>query len=369
MKKTLLWVIGIVVVVFIVVSVAGKKQTESGPIRIGFIGPLTGDTSSLGQASKSSVEIAVNEINEAGGINGRHIEMIYEDGKCLTATALSAGQKLISFDKVTAIIGGLCSGETSAFIKQASEAKIPVISYCSSAPNLSQSGPYFSRTYPSDSYQGKFAAEYLFNTLKAKNVAVLYHISDWGTGIKDVFVKTFTDLGGKVVGVEGALQEVRDYKTQLTKIKSENIDYIYMPMYVDGSLVAVQQVQDLGIKVKLLGTDTWSDPKFVANVHKKADITYAGSTGNSNKEFQDKYLAKTNQEQVPICAPQAYDAINTLALALKNVGTDPEKLPSAIRSQDFQGVTGRVSFDSNGDINSVGYVVKKIADGKLIDVQ
>ncbi|MFA6554661.1 MAG: ABC transporter substrate-binding protein [Candidatus Paceibacterota bacterium] len=366
--KTILWAIGIVVVVIVVASIRGADN-NAGNIKIGFIGSLTGDASSLGQASKSAVEIAVDEVNKSGGINGRSIQVIYEDGKCLATSALSAGQKLVNFDKVIAIIGGLCSSETSSFIKIASDAKIPVISYCSSAPSLSQSGPYFFRTYPSDSYQGKFAAEYAYNTLQVRSVAVLYHLSDWGTGIKDVFVKRFTELGGKVVGVEGTLQEVRDYKTQLTKIKSANPDYIYMAMYAEGSLVAVQQIQDLGIKTKLLGTDSWNDSKFVSGVNKNADILYAGSTGNSNEVFQSKFIAFTGEKQVPICAPQAYDAVTALVLAIKQVGTDANKLPQAIRSQNFQGVTGQVSFDGNGDITSVGYVVKRIKDGQIIQIQ
>lgn len=370
MKKTIWWLVGIVVVILVVIVISrGSSTTNSGPIKVGFVGPLTGDTSSLGQASKSAVEIAVDEINQAGGINGRQMQVIYEDGKCLAASGLSAGQKLVSYDKVTAIIGGLCTSETAAFVKIASDAKVPVISYCSSAPSLSQSGPYFFRTYPSDSYQGKFVAEYAYNTLNARNVAVLYHISDWGTGIKDVFTKRFTELGGKVVDVEGTLQDSRDYKTQLTKVKAANPDYIYMPMYIEGSLIAVQQAQDLGIKTKLLGTDTWSDPKFVSSVNKNADILYAGSTGNSDQAFQDKYIAKTGEKQVPICAPQAYDAVTALVSAMKQVGTDANKLPDAIRSQNFQGVTGQVSFDSNGDITHVGYVVKRVKDGQVIQIQ
>jgi branched-chain amino acid transport system substrate-binding protein len=292
MSKYTKILIGVVIVIVLVLLLSGKKN-DNGPIKIGFIGPLTGDVSNLGTLSRSAVELATEELIKSGGINGRNVEVIYEDGKCTPVAALNSANKLLNVDRVTAIIGGMCSGETSSFIKNATALNIPVISYCSSAPSLSNYGPMFFRTYPSDSYQGKYAAEYAYNVLKAKKVAVLYHISDWGTGIKDVFVKTFTDLGGVITDIEGSNAEVRDYRSQLTKIKSKNPDYIYMPVYTDGGLIAVQQIQDLGIKAKLLGTDTWSDPKFISSANSSADLTYIGSTNLPSVEFIDKFTKKS----------------------------------------------------------------------------
>lgn len=371
MKKIIAGVIVIVLIIFGIsyFSKNSDKPANKEPIKIGFIGPLTGDVTALGQASQTSVQIAEDEINVSGGINGRPVQVIYEDGKCSPVPAVTAAQKLISFDKVVAIVGGLCSSETSAFIKLAMATPVPVISYCSSAPSLSSSGKFFFRTYPSDSYQGKYAAEYAFNTLKAKNIAILYHISDWGTGIKEVFTKRFIELGGKIVITEGTTQETREYKTQLIKIQSTNPDYLYMPMYTEGALVAVQQAQNLSIKTKILAADAWDDPKFVSAVNKNADIIYVGSSGNSSDSFKAKYFAKTNEKEIPICAPQAYDAMTALATALKQVGTDPDKLQSAIRGEKFQGVVGIVSFDQNGDINRDEYVVKRIRNGQVIEIQ
>ncbi len=367
-SKTIAWIIGIIIVILIIVA-TNRIPKETSTIKLGFIGPLTGDVTSLGAAARAGVEIAVSEINAAGGINGRQIEMIYEDGRCSPVPANSAAQKLISVDKVTAIIGGLCSSETSAFVKFAMTSKVPVISYCSSAPSLSQSGPYFFRTYPSDAYQGKFAAEYAYNDLGARNISILYHISDWGTGIKDVFTKRFTELGGKIVATEGAPQESREYKTQLSKLKVANPDYLYMPLYTEGARVAIQQAQDLGIKTKILAADSWDDPKFVSEVTKNADIIYVGSTNLANDAFRAKIIAKTGEKESPICAPQAYDAVNTIIAAIKQVGTDADKLPDAIRGLNFEGVSGPISFDQNGDINNVGYVVKKIVNGVAVIIK
>ena len=371
MKKIIIWLIGIIVVVggvYLLESDRGTKVAESGPIKVGFIGPLTGDTSSLGEVSKSAVELAVKEINDKGGIRGQQVQMIYEDGQCTPTYAINAAQKLINTDKVSAIIGGLCSSETSAFVASAMKEKVPTIAYCSSAPSLSSSGKYFFRTYPSDSYQGKFAAEYAYQS-GARRVAILYHISDWGTGIKDVFTKRFVELGGEVVVSEGASQETRDYRTQLSKINDVRADYLYMSMYVEGSLAAVDQAVKLGVKSKILGTDTWSDPKFVDQVNRGVSVTYVGSTGVSNDEFKKKILAKTGLRDLPICAGQAYDAVTVLANAVEKVGTNPDKLQGAIRAENFQGVSGPIAFDQNGDVTSAQYVVKRIENGKIVDVK
>ena len=204
MDKTTKIIIAVIVVVVLVAigySIKNKSGNvgSNGPIKIGYIGPLTGDTSSIGTVNKAAIEIAVDEINKAGGINGQPLQVIYEDGQCNATTATNAASKLINLDKVSIIIGGLCSTETAAFGPMAMKNKVIVLSPGSSAPNLNQLGKYFFRSYPSDAFQGKFGAEYAYNEMGARKVAVLYHVSDWGTGIKNVFEVRFKELGGQIV--------------------------------------------------------------------------------------------------------------------------------------------------------------------------
>lgn len=360
---------GIIVLILIVSIVINSNKKDSGPIKIGFIGPLTGEISSLGVAGQAATQIAVEEINSAGGINGRKIELISEDGKCSAKDGLTAAQKLISIDKVVAIVGGLCSGETTGFIKIASDAKIPTISYGASAPALSNSGKYFFRTYPSDANQGKVAAEYVLNTLKAKKVAIIYHISDWGSGIESVFVSRFKELGGQILIEEGAAPTVRDYKTELTKIKSTNPDYIYAPLYPDGGLVAVKQALDLGISTKIMGADSFGDTKFIKEVDPHANITYVEVYNNPTDAFKTKLLAKTGGDQVPTGAPQAYDAMKVLSLAISSVGINGDLLQAAIRKVTLNGESGTVTFDKNGDVTSTKYWINKIVNGKTEKIQ
>jgi len=373
MNKVVLWIIILIVVIggiwLIVANKDNVPEASAEPIKIGFIGPLTGDVSTLGSNARAATELAVKEINDAGGVNGQMVEAVYEDGKCNAAASVSAANKLIGVDKVNAIVGGLCSTETSAFVQAAMQAKTIVMSPCSSAPTLSSSGKYFFRDYPSDAYQGKFDAEYAYNTMGARKVAVVYHISDYGTGIKTIFINRFKELGGEVVVEEGAPQESRDYRTILAKIKAANPDLIFAPMYTEGATVLIGQMSDLGIKTKILIGDTGSDPKFQKDVSGKADITYSVGKTNSSVEFDAKMKSATGEDQVPICAAQAYDATNMIAQAISSVGTDPDMLADAIRAMKYDGVSGHIEFDQNGDITVAEYSLFKIENGVGVEIK
>ncbi|MBI5126503.1 MAG: penicillin-binding protein activator [Candidatus Taylorbacteria bacterium] len=371
MSKFGKWVVGsIVLVVILVLAFGTRTEKETSPIKIGFVGPLTGDASSLGLASRAAVEVAADEVNAAGGLNGQKVEVIYEDGKCSPLPATNAAQKLFNIDKVSGVIGGLCSGETSAFVKSAMETKKIVVSYCSSAPPLSNSGKFFFRTYPSDALQGRYAAEYLYNDLGARKVALIYHISDYGSGLKEVFINRFKELGGTVVAEEGVTADVRDYKTQLTKIKNTKPDYIYFALYPEGATVVVKQIKDLGITAKLFASETFGDTKFLANLPKAIDILFTESVANPTPDFAKKLLAKTGGDQVPTCAPQAYDAAQAVFAAIKQVGvSDPDKLSDAVRASDFQGVSGHIQFDQYGDVKNPAYRVRQIVNGSLVDLK
>ncbi|MCX6715796.1 MAG: penicillin-binding protein activator, partial [Candidatus Taylorbacteria bacterium] len=267
MKKSTWWIVGVVVVVVIILVVANRKTIDNGPIKIGFIGPLTGSASNIGQNAQSAVQIAVDEVNASGGIDGRSLQVIYEDGKCSGAPSSSAANKLINIDHVSAILGGACSGETMAFTQMAEQAKIPVLSYCSSNPSITTAGDYIFRNYPSDNYQGVFAAKYLYNTLGKKKVAVFYSKTDWADGIKKVFIQEFANLGGQVVADEGFVQNSNDVRTSITKIKVAKPDAVYFLGYTAESIVALKQSQEVGLKVSTwLGGDAWDDPKLWSTV-------------------------------------------------------------------------------------------------------
>ena len=362
-------IVGIILIVIIALVVSlGNKESSQGAaesIKLGLVGPLTGDASSIGTSAQKAVKMAVDEINQAGGINGKTIEMIYEDGKCNAKDAATAGNKLINLDKVTAIIGGMCSSETIAIAPVAEQQKVIMFSGCSSNPSITTIGDYIFRDYPSDTFQGAYAAEIVQDQLKAKNVALLYCLSDYCVGVKDVFKKTFTEAGGVIVADEGYEQTTADLKTQLTKIKAANPDLIYFIGFTEASIIGIKQMKELGITTPTLGGDAWDDSKI---------WTETGAAGEGKmwtvvdtpitEEFKKKMEA-VGATEVAVCTAQSYDAIMILADAMRRVGTDPEKIKNELyKVKDYQGVSGVITLDTNGDLASASYVTKVMKDGK-----
>jgi branched-chain amino acid transport system substrate-binding protein len=372
--KVFLWLVLLVIVIFGLYKLSTSKNSGSGgqlsgAVKIGFIAPLTGDVASLGTVANVGAQIAVDEVNASGGIQGQQVQLFSEDGKCLGESANSAANKLINVDKVNAIVGGLCSGETAAFVPAAMQSKVLVMSPCSSAPNLTGAGKYFFRDYPSDAFQGKFGAEYAYNTLNARKVAVIYHISDYGTGIKNVFEQRFKELGGQIVFDEGTQQTATDYRTQLTKIKASGADLIYAAVYSIGGEILAKQTRQLGINTTILGADTWSDTKLQKDLNGITGILYTAGKTASTDEFKNKVLAKTKGTEVGICAAQAYDAVKLFAQAMNQVGVDPDKVAAALHSVNYAGVSGPIAFDKNGDLQQAAYTVSKIQNGSSVLVQ
>ena len=378
MTKTGKIIAGVIVVLLVIWGVSmissksGTTTNETGPIKVGFVGPLTGDGAALGENAQAAVELAVSEVNAAGGINGRQLQFIYEDGKCNGADAASAANKLLNADKVSLIIGGACSGETSAMAGAAEQAKTVLFSYCSSAPTITNAGDYIFRDYPSDTFQGSFAANYIYNKLGKKNVAVLYVKTDWGTGIKDVFDDSFTKLGGKVAIEEGFDQTTKDLRTELTKIKAANPDLIYFLGYTEESVTGLKQAATLGIKTPMFGGDAWDDPKIYDGAGAAAEgIMFSTVSAPLSDAFKAAMKQKTGSDEVLACTPGAYDAVNILSNVMKKVGTDSTAIKDELYKTTYaNGVSSaNISFDSNGDLVGASYMVKQVTNGKAAEVK
>ena len=365
-KKYIVALVVLILVIGLFAFRGGKKDT--GTIKIGFISPLTGEVSNLGLASKAAAEIARDEINTAGGINGRKIELISEDGKCNPKDASTAAQKLVSIDGVTAIVGGLCSGETGAIIPIAKEKKVVTISTCSSAPNLSGISPYFFRTYPSDVFEGKAVADYMYTTLGKRKVAVLYHVSEWGNGVKDIFIKRFTELGGTIVAEEGASIDTRDYRTALQKIKVAKPEYVYAALYPEGGIVVSKQINQLGITAPLFGSGPWGDAKFQKEAFSETPILYSTVKTPQDATFNEKVKAIT-QADAPLCSTQAYDNVKIFARVMSKVGTDGDAIAKELHLINYTGLSGPISYDEKGDLKVAEYVIQKLEKGVVTEVK
>jgi len=366
-------VIGIIVVIVVAGGyflLGGQGQKETGPIQLGFVGPLTGDAATIGLNAQTAMQLAIDEINAAGGVNGRQLKGIYEDGKCTGKDAANAAQKLINVDGVPVIIGGACSAETSAFTGIANDAGRVVLSYCSSAPTLSGVSPYFFRDYPSDAFAGIFAARYMKDTLGVNNAAVLYTVDDWGVGLQDSFVTEFEKLGGTITTKESFERTSRDLRTQLTKVKASNPEGIFFLGFPEASIPGIKQMKELGLNVPTVGGDTWGDPTIWEDVGTLGDgLEYIEIT----TPLSDEFKAKMNELAggITLCGPQAYDATYVIAQVIEKVGTNPDDIRAELHNVEYtDGVSSDViKFEDNGDLATANYAVRRIENGAIAPLE
>ena len=351
----------------------GTNGNSTGPIAIGYYGDLSGRTSSFGQSTKNGVEMAADEINKAGGIDGRTIQIITEDDQGEPNKAATVVTKLINQDKVQALLGEVASSNSLAAAPKAQEAKVPMISPSSTNPAVTQVGDYIFRVCFIDPFQGEVMAKFASNNLKAKRAAILYDFnSDYSRGLYQFFKRSFTDLGGQIVSEQSYTQGDRDFSGQLTAIRAANPEVIYVPGYYGEVGVISNQTKQLGIKAPLLGGDGWDAPQlwqlggaslngnYISNHYSVDDPSPA------IQKFVADYKARYNILPDALAA-LGYDSMKVLADAIKRAGsTESVKLRDAIAAtRDFPGVTGTITIDQNRNAVKPA-VVLKLQDSKFV---
>jgi branched-chain amino acid transport system substrate-binding protein len=340
---------------------------------VGYYGDLSGRTSSFGQSTKNGVEMAADEINKAGGINGRQVQIITEDDQGEPNKAATVVTKLINQDRVRALLGEVASSNSLAAAPKAQEAKVPMISPSSTNPAVTQVGDYIFRVCFIDPFQGEVMAKFSSNNLKAKRAAILYDFnSDYSRGLRQFFISSFTKLGGQIVSEQSYTQGDRDFSGQLTAIRATNPDVIYVPGYYGEVGVIANQTRQLGIKAPLLGGDGWDSPRLwelggaALNGNYISNHYSVDDPSPSIRKFVADYQSRFNILPDALAA-LGYDSMKVLADAIKRAGgTESAKLRDAItQTQNFPGVTGSISIDK--DRNAVKpAVVLKLQDGKFV---
>ncbi|MCS7201041.1 MAG: ABC transporter substrate-binding protein [Patescibacteria group bacterium] len=372
MPKNLRTILIIIVVIIILGGLiyflsSQKQQTIQiqEPIRIAFLGPLSGEVASWGQSGLAGAKLAVEEINYGGGVDGRKIELIVEDDFC-SKDGINAWQKIVNVDKPVAIVGPVCSSVGGPALPIAQSAGIPVVITGASAPHLTKIGDYIFRIYPSDSFQGKFTAEYVFNKLGKRKVAVVYVKNDWGQGVRDVFVARFKELGGEIVFDEGVTQEEKDFRGLITKLKISSPEIVYLPLYPAGAVSFIKQLKEAGTNITMLGADALEAQEVIEN--EIADgVMYVVAKINNPEEFRVKVSSYAPAGlEINFMAPAYYDAIRILAEAIKVAGTDRTRIKEALKTIKYNGISNpAIEFDENGDIKSASYDVKIIRNKKV----
>jgi branched-chain amino acid transport system substrate-binding protein len=335
-------------------------------IKIGVYADLTGQTSAFGQSTKNGAELAVEEINSAGGVGGKKLEIVIEDDQGRPEQAKTVVSKLVNQDKVQVLLGEATSTNSLAAAPVAQEAHIPMISHGSTNEQVTQVGDYIFRICFIDSFQGAVMAKFAANNLKAKTAAIIGDVnSTYSKGLTAVFEQEFTKAGGSIVSRQSYTQNDPDFKGQLTTIRATSPDVIYIPGYYGQVGIIVRQARELGMNMPLLGGDGWDAPeiwKLGGSALKNTYISNHYSSDNPAAEVQNfvkTYKAKYGTEPDSM-AVLAYDATKFLADAIKRAGgTDSQKLRDAIaQTKDFPGITGKISINDKRDAVKVAVVLE-----------
>ena len=346
-------------------------------IRIGVASPFTGDLAGYGDNIKAGVSLKLKEINDAGGINGQKIELVWGDDLCAPKDAGTVASKFAADKSIVAVIGHLCSSATLAAMPIYVRAGLPAISPTSTNPTIGDVGKgWFFRNCYTDDFQGKYlASEVVPKLLKKKSVAIFYENNDYAIGLKDSFMAGAKSAGVKVTGAEAYVAKTTDFTPQLTKLLQDKPDTIFLCGYhPEGALIA-GQARKLGFNGPLFGADGIDNEDYIKIGGKATDNTYctvpflAASAGPAGQAFA-KQFKEAYDRDVDWMSANAYDCLGILAQVIAKTGADRKKIReglAAINSEDngYKGITGLTYFDKKGDCAKPAFV-KMVKDGKFV---
>lgn len=350
-----------------------KKSADAGnEILVGEYGSLSGSEATFGISTSEGVNLAFSEKNKAGGIKGKQIKLITLDNQGKPEEARAAVQRLVTQDRVVAVIGEVASSRTLAAAPVAQQYKVPMISPSSTNPKVTEVGDYIFRVCFIDPFQGLVMAKFAHQEIKKQRVAILRDVkSDYSTGLADVFATEFKKMGGEIVADESYQAGETDFKAQLTQIKGKRPEAIFVPGYYTEVGLIARQARQLGMTVPLLGGDGWDSEKLSElgqDAIKGSYFSNHYTTESTDpvvvdfiKKYREAYKGKTPDG----LAALGYDAAKILIEAIERA---PEITPLAIRDEiaktkNFTGVTGVISIDEKRNATKSAVVVQ--VDGKI----
>jgi branched-chain amino acid transport system substrate-binding protein len=357
-------------------SAMATAASAEDTIKIGVIQPLTGSVAYNGTTDVNGSKLAADEINAKGGVLGKKIELVVEDGQCKPANSVNAAEKLIQRDKVVALSGAFCSSATLAVMPVAQNYKIPLITGVSSSAPLTEKGnQWFFRATETDALLAKSFAKILYGEIKLRKVAYIGVNDDFGRGAVAEFEKQMKDLGATTVMTEFFEHGTSDFYTLLTKLKASGADGVFVAAETQDGSIFVKQKAELGLPVKVFGVGSWATSDFIkltgdASEGIYAAVPYAATmTTPKNKGFVEAYTARF-KEAPGKYSTAGYNAISILAQAIARANsTDAEKIREALTKTDYEGPNGHFQFDAKGQASGFTVVLVQLTKGspKVVD--
>jgi branched-chain amino acid transport system substrate-binding protein len=376
MKKLSLALVILLIATVMAAGCGGEKA--SNEIKIGGNFELTGGVANYGKQTVNGIQLAFKQANASGGVLGKQLKLVLADNKSEPAEATNAITKLITMDKVVAVLGPVASSNVLATVQISQDNKIPVLTATGTNEKITvENGkvrPFAFRSCFIDPFQGTVMANFASSSLKAKTVVIYYDSSsDYSKGLSESFAATFVKNGGQIIAKEAFLQKDQDFKATLTKIKGMNPDTIFIPAYYEEVGKIAKQARELGINIPLIGTDGWDDPKVVeiAGAAALNNTFFSNHYSAEDKDpnvvkFVEAYKKEYNQEPNALAA-LGYDSALLLIDAIKRANsTDPTKIREALeQTKKLQVSTGIITIDANHNpVKSA--VVIEMKDGKQV---
>jgi branched-chain amino acid transport system substrate-binding protein len=367
MKKSLILFLSMI-------FLSGAAWAQS--IKIGVAGPFTGPLASFGEQMKIGATMMADEVNAAGGINGKKVEPVFMDELCDPKEAATVGTKLANDRNIPIVIGHLCSSSTLAALPIYRSAGLPAISPTSTNVSIGQMSPYYFRNVYRDDFQGEFLARYAKSIKNFKKVVIFYEVNDYSMGLMSAFMKEAVQQGIQVLGTEAYTSETTDFKPQLTKFKMMRPDAIFVPGYHPQALLIAGQAASLNIKATFFGADGLDNPVMLNNPDTEGLFVttpfLVDKAGPKAAGFISRHKQARGEDPGWMTA-NTYDAFGMAIAAIKAVGPNREKIReylAAINTIDkaYDGVTGLTYFDANGDCLKAAFV-KEISDGQWVSAE
>ncbi len=362
-NETKLWLtLGILGVVILIVAytisgsitgniVAGKKEI----IKIGVMVPLSGEFASYGLNVQRGIEMSMNDF----GLD--NIKIIYKDSKCTGNDAISAINNLISIDRVEAIIGEFCSEATLAAVPFAQRTEIIMISPASKSPAITDAGSYIFRTVPSDALHGDFGANLVYNRGYRK-LGILYGNDDYGREFRNFLSEKFQ---GEVVASEAFESGATDLEKQIENIKNSGADAVYIVSNsIDSAVASLKQIKELGVNAGIFGSEGLKNQRIIDGAGSAAEGLILMTLNYGNSNFAIEYNRTYGDVPGPFAA-QGYDAFKALAITIRDGARTGKEIKNKLYGIEFDGASGKIKFDANGDVPS-NYSVFQVVQGKFI---
>ena len=373
MKKKNIWMIVLAIIIILIVVLTYANNQNKETIKIGALYPLTGGLAQYGEVTQKSSEIAIDDINSKGGINGKKLEIDFQDHQCDSQTAVTLFEQMVSVKNIKIFSGVACSGTILSIAPKLKENNALLFGTIVTTPKITGVSPYVFRNWGSDDKEAKLMSEEI-RKRGYKKLAIIYEETDYAKGIKLSLDKYLNNSNVKIMS-ESFTSDSTDVRTQLSKLKSQNPDSIFIsPQTVTSGDRVIKQMIEINFKPKQIFIND-NVVKSLTLLQSYKDFLEGAIGGdyvpdlNKSQEFLQKYKEKYNEDCTqPNVGAAVYDAINLLADAIKEKGYDAEGVREYLKSVNYEGISGNISFDSNNDRNNADYSLFIVKGGKAVKI-